>query len=580
MNTTALSPGTVIAGPKRNYTVLKVLGQGGFGITYLVEGPVQVDNITVEVKFAMKEHFISSLCSREADSRTVAFSQPVAAEVERSLRSFIKEAQRLQELRFEHPNIVKINEVFEANNTAYYVMEHLEGETLHDYVRRVGPLSVQDAEFFLRPIAEAVGQLHRNRLTHYDIKPANIIITKGKDGAPRPVLIDFGLSKHYDREGQATSTLSGGGYSPGYSPIEQYSGIKVFTPQADVYALAATMFYCLTGRTPAESAAMPVRTLAADLASVPGAPIAALTHAIAVGADERTPDANAFVAEVFGGNAGSGGGGGGGGHTVPHRPAPDKINNDGGTKIIPQRPRSKKPLYIGIAAAAAILLGLGIFFMSRGNNTRPEVAADTLAAVTDTIPAVVEIEQPAVAEVVESPVVETPVAEQPAPVATAPHPVQREYGHAEARHQDLATRKGGEYRYFTLNEWNEVPDKGTYTKFGVVITQTYHNGQIHRFILALNDNGQNITWDEAMSRYASQMPNWLEGEAIVADPINIMTTINNFGGSMYGSDERDFWTKTEYDSERACQVHVGTCAACSQALKSYSFRVRSVYPLP
>lgn len=141
--------------------------------------------------------------------------------------------------------------MFEANNTAYYVMEYLEGESLDDYIRRVGPLTQEQTVYFLRPIVEAVALLHDNRLTHYDIKPQNIIIAPGSDSVPRPVLIDFGLSKHYDESGRATSTTPVGGHSPGYSPIEQYSSIAGFSPAADVYALGATAYHCLTGHPPA-----------------------------------------------------------------------------------------------------------------------------------------------------------------------------------------------------------------------------------------------------------------------------------------------------------------------------------------
>lgn len=139
----SLRPGTVVQGPRRRYKIIKKLGQGGFGITYLVEGEVKIDNITATVRFALKEHFISSLSSREAATQHVVFSDPVANEVLGSMQSFSKEARRLQDLNFTHDNVVKINEVFEANNTAYYVMEYLDGETLDDFIKREGPLTFE-----------------------------------------------------------------------------------------------------------------------------------------------------------------------------------------------------------------------------------------------------------------------------------------------------------------------------------------------------------------------------------------------------------------------------------------------------
>lgn len=295
-----LQPGTVIRGPERAYTVIKVLGQGGFGITYLVTGKVKVGNITLEGRFALKEHFISSLCSRDKATHAIQFSTPVADEVDRSMRAFIKEAQRLQSLGIDHPNIVKINEVFEANNTAYYVMEYLGGTTLKDYVEANGAMSPVAAKALLRPVVEAVAMLHRNNVAHYDIKPGNIMLHEEESGNVRPVLIDFGLAKHYNDRGHATSTLAAAGYTPGYAPVEQYAGLKEFTPQCDVYSLAATLYFCLTGHDPKPalelSAAEVERELSAILLPEEIAPI---LRALSTMPATRTPDASALLDEVF-----------------------------------------------------------------------------------------------------------------------------------------------------------------------------------------------------------------------------------------------------------------------------------------
>lgn len=296
---TSLAAGTVLHSPERDYTILKVLGQGGFGITYLVEGTVKVGNIDARVKFAVKEYFLSNLCGRQSDSHEITYMPTAADEVSRSLNNFIKEGRRLQELGIAHPNIVKINEVFEANNTAYYVMEYLEGETLYDMVQRVGKLDEAATERYLRPIAEAVSMLHGKKLAHYDIKPLNIIINR-TDKGERPVLIDFGLAKHYDHEGNATSTNSGGAYSPGYAPAEQYAGLKSFTPEADVYALAATALYCLTGKTPADAFKFKTSNLPALLPDASDKTRAAIAHAMQLRGEDRPNNARRFVDEMWG----------------------------------------------------------------------------------------------------------------------------------------------------------------------------------------------------------------------------------------------------------------------------------------
>lgn len=291
-----LKAGWVVKGPKRDYTVIKVLGQGGFGITYLVESTLKIDNIPVKARFALKEHFISSLSGRISNSQSITFMPTAAVEIEKSRRSFIKEANRLQELGISHHNVVRINEVFETNNTAYYVMEFLDGQTLDEYIKSHGPLSYDETRRILSPIADVLAFLHENKLTHYDVKPANIILEKTDSGEIRPVLIDFGLSKHYDTAGNATSTLSGGGYSPGYAPIEQYSGLKAFSPAADVYALGATFYTCLTGKHPAEAFDLQIDQVRTDLAGkAPESVIDALCKAMSMRSSDRWADARTFI---------------------------------------------------------------------------------------------------------------------------------------------------------------------------------------------------------------------------------------------------------------------------------------------
>ncbi len=295
----ALSVGTVLHAPERDYIVLKVLGQGGFGITYLVEGNVCVGNIEVSVQFAVKEHFISSLCVRGENSKTVETFAHNTDVVNGSKKAFIKEAQRVQSLGINHPNIVRINEVFEANNTAYYVMEYLQGESLAGYINRKGALSERETTELLLPVIHAVATMHGKDLAHYDIKPDNIVLAKEKNGNLRPTLIDFGLAKHYDGQGQATSTTQSSGYSPGYSPIEQYGGIHQFSPQSDVYAIAATIYHCLVGRVPVEAPALDVDRIMEDLQGKASTRLqSALAKAFSAKTISRQANAGEFYNEI------------------------------------------------------------------------------------------------------------------------------------------------------------------------------------------------------------------------------------------------------------------------------------------
>lgn len=250
----ALPAGTQLKSPTNVYNIIKVLGAGGFGITYLATVDIIAAGVPAKALVAIKEHFLSNDCDRDNATLSVSYSRPSASRVQNSLKDFIAEARRLQTIAGKHRGIVNVSEVFEANNTAYYVMEYLHGTSLNEYVKQhTGGLSAAEAMQIIIPVVDAVAFLHVNRITHLDIKPANIMLSKTADGALNPTLIDFGLSKHYNSDGSATATINTLGFSDGYSPVEQYIGISEFSPTADVYSLAATLLFCLTGSIPPKS---------------------------------------------------------------------------------------------------------------------------------------------------------------------------------------------------------------------------------------------------------------------------------------------------------------------------------------
>ena len=300
MSNLSLQPGTIVRSPKRAYTIRRVLGQGGFGITYLVDTPLKMGNISFKARFALKELFVNVYCHRRANSCEVGYDASKAQEIARFRRSFVSEAERLQRLGLNHQHIVNVDEVFEVNDTAYYVMEYLEGDTLEGFVaKHGGRLSFSQASALLRPICDAVAMLHTNNVAHYDIKPQNIIIQQDEEGT-RPVLIDFGLAKHYDDKGNATST-SVTGFSLGYAPVEQLAGLTKFSPATDVYALAATFVFCLTGHAPAPAIELNRDALREELSNlgVDFVRTSALLKAMALLPADRTPDAAAFRDVLF-----------------------------------------------------------------------------------------------------------------------------------------------------------------------------------------------------------------------------------------------------------------------------------------
>lgn len=287
-----LPVGSVLRSGKREYRVEAVLGKGGFGITYKVSAMEQVGQIPVRVEFAMKEFFMDG-CLRDASGKvSTADTKGEAAD---GLKDFISEARRLNCLCGQCRNIVPVDEVFEANGTACYVMEFLDGGSLADYVKKHGALSVGAAKKILKPVADAVAFLHCNRITHLDIKPGNIMFRSNGD----PVLIDFGLAKHYDRRGNATTTVRTLAYSAGFSPAEQYVGLKQFSPQSDVYALAATFANMLTGKTPPEAIDLEF-SLNDWSVCLPEEVRPAVVHAMAYSRKDRTLSVCDFVKELYG----------------------------------------------------------------------------------------------------------------------------------------------------------------------------------------------------------------------------------------------------------------------------------------
>lgn len=287
----ALEEGSVIA---RKYTVREVLGIGGFGITYRA---VSADGQAV----AVKEYFRSSLCSRRGSR--MEYSEPVSAQVLAGMKAFVNEGNRLKSIAGKHRNIVDVKELVYDNDTVYIVMELVEGKDLAAFVGSradASPIGAPKAVEMLMPVIDAVAMLHAARITHLDIKPGNILLS-GTGQDMRPVLIDFGLSKHYDESGVATTVSTMAGCTPGYAPAEQYAeDVSTFSPQSDVYSLGATLFFLLTGSTPpmaSTAGSAVIRRRLAD-AGTDSRVAEVVSKAMSMSRDDRQPDAGALKREL------------------------------------------------------------------------------------------------------------------------------------------------------------------------------------------------------------------------------------------------------------------------------------------
>ena len=252
----ALTIGSILKGAT-TYTIEKQLHQGGFGMTYLAKARIMVGNIPQVAMFSIKEFFIGKICSRDANGN-VLVAQENQQLFKQAKQDFREEAEILHSLK--HANIVPVNEVFEQNNTVYYVMAYLGNVSLYQYVsEQGGALSENQARKIVSALSGALSYLHNRHILHLDIKPDNVMMM-GDGASAKPVLIDFGQAVYFEN-GKPKRNKGIGGYSRGFSPLELKQTVAEFQPSLDIYALAATLLYMLTGKEPCDASEQSVHKI-------------------------------------------------------------------------------------------------------------------------------------------------------------------------------------------------------------------------------------------------------------------------------------------------------------------------------
>ena len=236
LNEIYLMPGTVL---RSQYRVNSVIGQGGFGITY--DGT----DLKLDMHVAIKEYFPNPMATRQSTiSNEVTCGANTAGLYEQGLKNFLKEARNMAKFAGED-NFVSVHDYFSENNTAYIIMEFVEGQNLKQYMQQHGRLTIEETMAIITPVMNTLEKIHSRNMIHRDVSPSNIMILQDA----RVRLLDFGAARDLSLEAGNLTTMSAV-YKYGYSPIEQQTRDLPQGPYSDIYALCATMYEMLTGKTP------------------------------------------------------------------------------------------------------------------------------------------------------------------------------------------------------------------------------------------------------------------------------------------------------------------------------------------
>ena len=376
----------LVAGERiEEFEIVRELGFGGFGITYLAR-----DHALARL-VAVKEYFPGDWGTRRADGTIAPRSATTEADYAWGLDRFVDEARVLA--RLTHHNIVRVYRIVEAAGSAYMAMEYVEGHSLAEELKSSGPLPERRVRRLLAGLAEGLAAVHAAGLLHRDIKPANVMLREG-DGSP--VLIDFGAAREQlGRKSQSITSV----LTPGYAPIEQYSTKGRQGPWTDLYALGAVAYAALSGRVPDDATERTLNDELAPVETVAASPVgaetaAAVMTALEVYPDRRPRDVSEWLAVLRGGEGAKAAvvaaRGVGTAAAEPARPARQRAVSSpkpGGRRAGTAGP--KWPLWVGGGTAAAVV-ALLVWLAGGGSGGGGEVPSEAALPDPDSLAAVVE----------------------------------------------------------------------------------------------------------------------------------------------------------------------------------------------
>ncbi|MEO6408320.1 MAG: serine/threonine-protein kinase [Burkholderiaceae bacterium] len=373
------------------------LGEGGFGIVYLAR------DHSLERQVALKEYMPSALAARTGGTRVGVKSERYRETFDAGMKSFINEAKLLAQ--FDHPSLVKVYRFWEANGTAYMVMPFYEGETLKQQLKEMGePPSEAWLMELLDPLTAALAVIHAEQCFHRDIAPDNVMMLAGSH---QPLLLDFGAARRVIGDMTQALTVI---LKPGYAPVEQYAEVPGMKQGAwtDVYALAAVVYFAITGKTPPTSVGRLMNDSYVPLAQSAAGRyserfLTAIDRALVVKPEQRTPSISALREAlgmepvVVGKQAAKG----------RRRGATAATSADASGAA----PRSKMPLAIVAGVVALAAIGAGGWALLRPSAPKPPAAAaappiaePAVTAATPTAPAAPAVAAPVAANLPFDPV--------------------------------------------------------------------------------------------------------------------------------------------------------------------------------